>query len=272
GIDISANVMRYFTEFFHIVTLLETPQLIILILLTVTTVYLAKRDVTLLGKMTLLAVPVVVLVIVLTSLFSLKQVRPEYLLPVLNHSPREIADASYSAFCAPFGASVLFLGVADSIKKKESPYRIYLTGTLLAAALLLVATIRNILILGGPMLSIEYFPSYIAARTINIGEFFVRIEGSISMNFLLSGLVKITIALTATARGITKLFNLPDEKAVMLPAGLLCMAVCSVFYNSTMHIQHFFQYYKMYASLFQIYLPMFFWLAGEIHVRRRSLV
>lgn len=271
GIHLAGHIIRSFSEFIQIITMLETPKLPILIMVLLINVYLARSGMETLGKWSMVVLPIVSVVLVLTTLLALKDMKFDNILPILNHSPQEIAAASYETFCAPFGASVLFLCVADSIRKTDSPYHIYLSAILITALIFIVIIIRNIETLGAAMMSSTFFPSYTTARIINVANFLARIEGSISMNYLLAGMVKISLSLIAASKGIAKLFHLPKEKPLVVPVGLLCMALGAIFYDNIMQLVDSMRYYKVYAALFQIYLPVFFWLAGEIYVKRHPL-
>ena len=141
-----------------------------------------------------------------------------------------------------------------------------LTGSLI----LLVIILRNILILGAPMVSASYFPSYTTARILHISDFLTRVEGTITMNFLLSGIVKITLCLIVAAKGIAKLFAIKDYKIMMMPASMLVTALCAIVYNSAMEMFGFIKYYQIYAIPFQILIPVLVWVTAEIRQKMQA--
>ena len=115
---------------------------------------------------------------------------------------------------------MLILSVAGAIKKTDSPYKVYLGAMLLGALVLLVVVVRNTEILGAPMMGAEYFPSYVAARVIDVGDFLSRIEITIAMNFILAGIVKISMCLIAAAKGAARLFAVSDYRRIVMPVGV----------------------------------------------------
>lgn len=107
-------------------------------------------------------------------------------------------------------------------------------------------------------------------RITEIGNFVARFEGLISSNFILAGIVKISLCLLAAARGVKALFCLDDHKAFVLPCGILAMALCSILYKNLMDMFAFINYYFYYAFPFQVLIPFIIFIAGEIHCKRQK--
>jgi spore germination protein (amino acid permease) len=266
-IHLAALVIRNFSEFIAIVTMPDTPELALMMMMIFISLYMAKSGVKTLGKWSVIALPIVILIMLLTILMLLNQMDFTNLQPVLDHSSKEIATGSFRLLTFPFAESVLFLAVADRIKRTESPYKIYLCGLVWGAAILLIVILRNTMALGPAMLKAAYFPSYVAARIIDVSDFLVRIEGSISINFVLTGITKISLCLIAASKGIACLFDIDDYKTMIFPAGLLSLSLCSILYRDAMEMFDFLNIYSIYAIPFQLVFPALIWIAGEIRER-----
>jgi len=130
--------------------------------------------------------------------------------------------------------------------------------------------LRNIAVLGAPMMSAEYFPSYAIARVIKVGNFLSRIEVVVAINFVIGGIVKISLCLLAATRGVTRLFGLKDYRKLVMPMGLLLVAICSILYENTMDMFTFLPVYQYYALLFQVVIPVIVWIAAEINARKKK--
>lgn len=268
ALHLCALVMRNFSEFIQISSLLDTPQLPVLVILVITVCFLARYGCKALGKWSVVMVQVVLGIVLLTVLLSLNVMRFDNILPVFEHPFGKIAQDAFSIFAFPFCEAVLFMSFADCLRKGDEPRNIYLSGMLLSGLVLLVIILRNLFVLGASLVSIAYFPSYVAARIISLGDFLSRIEGSISVNFILAGIVKITVCLIAASKGISKLFGTGDYRQLALPTALLAMALAFVLYKNTMEMFAFIEYYPLYASLFQVLLPAILWIASEIGAKR----
>jgi len=190
-----------------------------------------------------LAFPIVTIVILLTVILAVNDMDLTNLLPVLEKGWNPVAEGAYQILTFPYGETVIFLCIAGSIKKQDSPYKIYGYSLLAGSGLLMLIILRNIAVLGPMMVGITYFPSYTTARILRLGEFLSRIEGMITMNFLLSGIVKITVCLIAGAKGISKLFNISVYRNMLMPTSMLALALCAIVYKSAMEMFGFLKYY-----------------------------
>jgi spore germination protein KB len=267
AIHLAALVLRNFSEFIEIVAMPETPQLPLMISMILVTVYLARNGIQILGKWSVIVLPIIVLIMFLTIALLLGAMDFSNILPIMNHSTKVIFSGAYQIFTFPFAETVLFLAVADSVNKKDNPYKIYSCGVAFGALILLFVLFRNIEAIGPVLMKSEYFPSYIAARIINVSDFLVRIEGSISINFIFGGITKITLCLLAASKGLASLFNIQDYKKVLLPVSLSALALCSILYTSTIEMINFLKIYSIYVIPFQIIIPVLVWIGAEIRTR-----
>ena len=268
ALHLCALVLRNFSEFIQITSMRETPQLPIMIIMAMTVYTLARNGGKALGKWALATTPIVLGIVTLTVLLSLNIMNPSNFLPILEHPVGEIANSTFQAFSFPFAETVMFLGIADFVRPSDNPRKIYLTGLFLSAVVLLVVKVRNLMVLGPAVVSVEYYPSYIAASIINLGDFLSRIEGSISVNFMLAGITKIALCLITASRGIACLFGVPDWRKLVAPMGLTAVMLAQGLYGSTMESFSFVKYYPNYAIPFEIALPLIVWGVSEIRARK----
>ncbi len=268
ALHLGALVLRNFSEFIQITAMPETPQLPIMIAMLLVTLYLAKSGIATLGKWGIVILPIVIIILLLTIILALKHMDFTNIMPIMEHSPGKITAGALQLFTFPYAETILFLAVAHTLKKGVNPYKLFAYSSGIAAIVLVLVVLRNIETLGVAMVEAEYFPSYVTARIIHYGDFLARIEGSISMNFILAGITKITLCLMATAKGMAKLLGFEDYKQILMPTGLLVLALCAIIYNSTMEMFEFLKYYQIYAIPFQIMIPFIIWITGEIQAKR----
>ena len=268
ALQLCALVLRDFSEFIQVAAMLETPQLPMLIIIAMTVYMLARNGAKALGKWSLATMPIVLGIVVLTVILSFNIMQPGNFLPVLEHPIGMIAAEGYKAFCYPFAETVVFLGIADFVRPSDGPLKIYLGGLLFSTLIMLTIITRNLLVLGSTLVEVEYFPSYSAVAIINLGNFLSRIEGSISVNFMLAGITKIALCLITASRGIASLFGITDWRKLVAPAALLAVMLAQNLYASTMELFTFLNYYGFYAIPFELALPILLWAASEIRARR----
>ncbi len=270
AIHLAALVLRNFSEFIEIISMPETPQLPLMIIMTLVSIYLARSGIETMGRFSMIVAPFISLTTVTTMSLLINQLDFQNLLPVMNHSAQVILGGSYKIVSFPFAESVLFLTVADSIRKEDSPYRVYIGGDIFGGLILIFAILRNITALGPILLKSEYFPSYVSARLINIGDFLVRIESLVASNFVLGGIVKIALCLIAASKGLAYLFNEQDYKKMVWPVALFALALGPIVYDDIMEMANFLIIYAVYAIPFQIIIPLCLWVGAEIKMHGKS--
>ena len=268
ALHLCALVLRNFSEFIQDATMTNTPQLPVLIIMAMTVYMLARNGGKALGKWSVATMPVVLGIAILTVLLSFNIMDPENFLPVLESPIGKIFSEAYKTFSFPFAETVVFLGIADFVRPSDSPLKIYLGGLLFSALIMLVIIARNLMILGPAVVAVEFFPSYTAVSIINLGDFVSRIEGSISVNFMLAGITKIALCLITASRGIASLFGIQDWRKLVAPVGFLAVMLAQILYGSTMEMFAFLNYYGFYAIPFELVIPILLWTVSEIRSRK----
>lgn len=271
ALHLCALVLRNFSEFIQVATMPETPQLPIMISMILVVVYMAKSGIVTMGKWSIVALIIIIFIIFLTILLSLNNMDFTNILPVMEHSLKELSTGAFNLFAFPFAETVLFLCLANSIKKSDSPYKVYLLASLLSTVFLLLIMLRNLFTLGLGLVNSSYFVSYEAVKLIKVADFLSRVEGSISMNFILAGIIKITVCLMAASKGTARLFGIKNYRQILLPVSLLVIALSSIVYKSIMEMFDFLRFYTYYAIPFEIVIPMAVWIAAEIKMRKKKL-
>ena len=270
GLHLCAMVLRNFAEFIGTSYMLETPQLVILITMILVVIYMLYSGAATMGKWCLVMLPIVVFVVILTAVLSAGKIDLTNLMPVMEHSVKTIAGSTYQTFSFPYAETVLFLSLAGAVKRTDSPYKIYVYAIFIGTAILLLVVLRNILLMGSSVLGVEAFPSYVAVRIISIGDFIARVEGSIAMNLILAGIVKISVCLYAATKGTARLFGIANYRKILFPMGLSAVALSIIIYKSLMEMFAFVPISTFYVIPFQIIIPLLVWIAAEIKVRREK--
>lgn len=266
----ASNVVCIFNNFIRITSLISTPRLIISITFIAICAYLAISKLNGFGKGSATVFYIVIAATVITMLMSLGKIKNfNNLFPIANHSIPQIAGGAWSVFAMPFAQVVLFLGLADVIKRKknESIYKAFIYATIIAGAILLIVNLRNLLLLGSYLIESSYFPSFKAARILGIKNVLERIEGMLTYNFMMAGIAELTVCIIFSAKGATKLFGLKNYKTLIAPISLLILSLCLVGNDNIIEIFDFLKIYKYYALPFQVVIPLIVWIGAEIKTR-----
>lgn len=269
ALHLSSLVLQSFTEFVEISVMPETPQLPIMIGMILVVAYMGKMGLQAIGKWSYIMMPIATAVVIFTIVFSLNNMDFDNIFPIFSHSPATIASGAFELFAFPYMEMVLFICISHGLKEGGNPYRMYAYSLVISTVILLAILLRNIFVLGPVIIDMEYFPSYTAARIINIGELITRLEGTIAMNFIISGILKICLCLVVAAKGISHLFGVGNYKKLIVPLGLLSMALSNVLFNNITELFEFIEIYPFYALPFQVFIPALVWITAEIRLRKQ---
>ena len=216
--------------------MLETPQVPILILLVITTAYLARSGPRAIGKWSVIMILIVLLVIGFILIISFNQMKLDTLLPVMEFPFKEILFTSFQIITFPYTETIVFLCIGCSFPGERKNKGIFLGALLFSFVIFENIVLRNLTLLGKKMIEVNYFPSFVTARVVEAGDFLSRIEGSISTYFLLAGIVKIAVCLLAASKGLKSLLTLQDYSAMVAPSALMAFALALLHVHSTMEM------------------------------------
>jgi len=256
-------VLRNFSEFVEITTLSDTPPLPVMLSLILIVVYLSKSNIEILARWGPVCLTIIMITVTFTIMLSAPVIDFNYIKPILGHNFMQMTKSSFSIFMVPFSQIIVFLGLADFFEIKGKEKKTYLTGIIITGLLLLTVLIRNIMVLGAPLLKDTFFSSYEAARILRLGEFLTRIEGVITINFILAGITKITVFAIVLAKGLAHLSKNQDYKKLVVPACLLILAICPFLFENIMDMFDFAPIFGMLSIPIQVILPITIWIIAE---------
>lgn len=260
--------LRNFTEFTVVIALQNTPPVPIMIILLLTAFYIASCGFSVFGRWCSVIGGILTVNIILTILSSLSIMDFTSIMPVFDHPPQEILSNSFALGSIVVGESVIVMAVLGKREKDNSAYKICLPGLFLGILLFTLVIIRNILILGIDLENSAKFSTYMAVRIIRLGSFFERIESSISFVYILMGITKMVLFLSAGAMGISKLLHVPDYKKLLLPTGIIVLPSSIVVFKNVFEMFDRVWVYCYIAPVFQMLIPLIIWITAEFKTRK----
>lgn len=267
---LGALVIRNFTEYIQVLSLPETPQPVCAVCIGALAFFAVRSGIETPARSAEFITPVACAVVGVLLALAAKDMDPSNLQPVLDHSPRLLLSDGFASLTFPFAESVLFLSVFCAVKEPTSSCRTcYLWGVLLAGAVLTVLIAANIAVLGAPIARALYFPSYETVGIVDVGNFLSRIEVLVSGNFIIFGLMKVTVCLYVGCRGLARVFGRRRYRLCTALAAAGMIVFSQLVYTSTMQMFAFLDVYKRYAPVPEIALPLAL-LAGLSRARAKN--
>jgi len=271
--SLGALVIRNFSEFVRIVSLPETPLCIFAFSAVVINIFAVRGGIELLGRFLSIFFPVYIIMIAVVTILSIPLFNFDNLKPVLYNGMKPVLAASFNIVTFPFAEVVVFLCLMGNLRKNSSAYKVYYSSLFISGTLLAIVAVRSILVLGLPSKMIQNFPTYASTRIIRIGSFLQRIEASVAIVFMLSGLSKTTVCLYTLTKGLAHLFNIKEYRKLAAPTGII-MALYSLIIHedaATM-FEWASKIYSYYAIMHQIILPAIVWIVAEVKTRISSKI
>ncbi len=264
-------VIRNFSEFVNVVSFPETPQFIIIAFLGLLCIWVSKAGIEVLGRWAAFVFPILLFILITTIAFSMTNAHLINLKPVLYNGVKPVLMSAISISTFPFAETVVFMMVFNTLQNKKKISKVFLISALIGCGLMILVSVRNILVLGPQVTSDYYFPSYIAVRIINIGDFLQRIEVVVAIVFVTGGFLKISVCLCAATRGAAKILNIKNYRHIVAPIGLLMMDLAITLYGNTMEMFDWaLNIYQYYAIPFQVILPIAVLITAKIKLRNKG--
>jgi spore germination protein KB len=265
-----AQTFYIYNEFIKIVGLNETPQVAILMVSLPLIIWQVRSGPDNIGSCSKFLLPIALIFVGLTFLLGIPFMDADNLKPVLGSGPTALVHGTFSTLVAPFGETVLavpFFGVAD---RNIKPLRVMVKGILIGGAVLLTATLRNLMILGAPTCRLFLFVSYDAVGIISIGDFVSRISVLIGINLVLSGIVRIDVSLYAASLSVSEALGTRGSTRPAACCGLLMVVLGYILYNNMLSAVDFIPYIPAIGIPFQFIFPLIALITGRIKSTRRK--
>ncbi|MEA4920333.1 MAG: endospore germination permease [Clostridiaceae bacterium] len=267
---IAALVMKTFCVFIRNMNMPETPLIFVLIALTAAQLYVSKKRINVVARISKFILPVLLVTVFITLAMAYKCMNISNIKPILKTDISPMIKSILLLFTLPLGESVICAPLFSVLEEKAKVFPVFLKGTLMGFAILLIANLRNLFILG-PAQKIYIYASYQAVSVISIGDFFTRIEVIIGFNLLLAGFIKFCVALFTCSHEVEKIFGLDDYVPLLAPCSLILITLVMVVSTNIEEVISWLQYHALYSIPFQVFIPCTILLIGKIKNRITGL-
>lgn len=262
-------VLRVLSEFMSIIALEKTPDFIPKIFLLILCVWISKEGIEVVGRWSEFFIIIFCMIIIVTVLLSVKLMNFNNLRPVMFEGVKPIIDATFLTLTFPFGQTVIFLMIFSCLETKVSSFKIYIRGTLIGGAFILITIIHRVTVLGGETMAYYFFPAYAAVRKITIGPSIQRLEIVVGVVFVIGVFIKVTTLLLASANGFAKLFDIEDYRFIVTPIALMIMNLSYLSYKNLIEQSEWTSKFWPYYSLpFEVILPLITLIRAEYKKKR----
>lgn len=249
---------------------INTPPTVLLIFILGVCASTVGRGVEVLARCSVVLVPFAILVGIIDVVLSIPRMDFNNILPIFDISAKNFLWATHSAAIFPFAQTVTFTMVFSSLNNKKSRYPSVALAIIISGLFLSLLQLRNALILG-PMISKYIFPSYIAIQTINIADVLSRLEVIVTIFFLFSGFIKVSVLLYGTVLGMSQILNLRSYRPLIIPVVILFTILSpSSVRNFVESIEFTDKGYPIYALPWEVGIPLMTLIVASVRKLPRA--
>lgn len=260
---LSTFVLRDIGDFMLTVMMVETPIEAIHIIFLAVVLYGVKLGLETFTRTTELFLPWIVILFVVLFITLLPQIEFTNILPVMENGLQPVLRSSLSFLVFPFLELLIFLMIIPYVNEPKKTKKAFLLGTALGGGLLIFIATLSILVIGVTETARSIYPTYDLSKTINIREFFQRVEAFMALIWFITVFVKLVVLTYALCLGMASVFNVQDYKLLTLPIGLMLYVVSLVIFPSSTYLIEFTPIYDFYAVLWGL-MPVFIWLVSLV--------
>ena len=266
---LAAYVTIDISGFIQAISLPKTPTIIVAASFALLALWGAKEGMEVLARWCSVVIKVMFPMIFIALGLLLTDVDLAEFLPVLYGGFKPVFLGALELLDFPFLETIILFWAFDTFKNKNSPYRIFLFGTMQAFFVLFVVSNVAMAVIGTEMYSINYFPIFIAIARIDLFHFITRLEIVVGISYAIGSFIKITVCLIAAGRGIAYGLGFKDYRFLITPLALGLIPGSQWLIKSIMEVEK--GATKVIGASdfsFQVIFPLLIWIIVELKVRK----
>ncbi|MGZ4032605.1 MAG: GerAB/ArcD/ProY family transporter [Tumebacillaceae bacterium] len=213
--------------------------------------------------------PWVILLFFILTIFLLKEVHIEKILPIYENGFKPVARAGLTLIGTPFLELVSFLMIFPYVKKRQGATGAFLVGSLVGGSILIILSLITILVLGADITARNNYPSYALAKKISVGNFLERVEAMMAGIWFISIFMKVAICFYASALGLSQVLGMKQYRTLLLPMGMIMVTLSLVVFPSIVYFKEFVtNSWAPYSATFGLVLPVLLLVIGLFRKKR----
>ncbi len=200
----------------------EVPVTATISLFTVSIIVGVYYGIESVARATEVFIKVFTILFILSMLLVLPNIKPGYLLPVMEDGITPVLSGSVilSVFISIQNITLLMI-YPIAVKDKKEGRKGFVRGFLWANSMVIINLLMAILVLGEGIVASSSFATILLTREINIMPILTRIEYVISIIWTLSQFAIGFLYFYSTIMSVSEVLRLKDHRRIILPLGLI---------------------------------------------------
>ncbi|MCM8709511.1 endospore germination permease [Clostridium sp. SYSU_GA19001] len=272
AIHVGSLALNNFADFVNNIGLPRTPREVMMACIMFLCIWGVKEGIEVLGRWAEFLFNFLNIMLFLTITLSIQNININKILPIMENGVKPLITGAFSAFSFPFAETVIFTMIFSSLKDKKAVFKTYMMGVIITGLMIFTLAIRNVMVLGEYVISISFYAGYITVSLINIANFLQRLESVVSIAFLITCTIKISICLFGASKGVSKLFNFKDYRFIVVPIALIIYNLGFLVVDDIMELKKWSSQIAPYYKIpFEIILPVIIFIAAKIKYKKINI-
>lgn len=257
------------SNFIQAISLPTTPEVVLAACFALLALWGAKLGVEALARWASVMGKIVFTVLFGTLILLMTDTDFNQFLPIMYHGFQPVLHGALQLLDFPFLETVLLFWLFDCFQNKNSPYKVFIPGFLIAALGLFIISGATFAVLGAESYHPNYyFPLYSAVARIDVAAFLTRLEAIVGMTLATGSFLKITVCLLAASKALSIALGFADYRFLVTPLALGLIPASQYFITTMMEIEaNATKVYSPFVVLVHVVIPVFFWLLAEVRTR-----
>ncbi|WP_053374246.1 GerAB/ArcD/ProY family transporter [Paenibacillus sp. FJAT-27812] len=201
----------------------ETPINAIVMLFMAVIIIAYRLGVEAFARMGELLFPLFLLLFLLMTVFLLPQIHLSKLEPVLADGLAPVMNGVFISFTVPFSELFVILMLVPHVAGNNATMKPLLLGILISGTILFITVILCVFVLGASLMETKYYPMFVLAQKIRIGNFLERIEAILAFIWIVTVFFKTLVIFYAITQGITQLLRLKESNMLTIPLAMILL-------------------------------------------------
>ncbi len=239
--------------------LFQTPLIVIAIILLIGILYVSIKNLTTIARTGTVFFIISTILYIIAALSLLKEFNVNGLKPVFNSGIIPILKGSFSSLgLNVFPLFIILIIPKNSIKNNNkilsSFFKVYIFRYICMLSVLVIC----VAILGIELTNLYQYPEYHILKTINIANFFQRVESVLSIQWIFDAVMSVALCIYFAKESITKTFNFKNKFNLVNIAIVIIVLIISqyVFSSNTVAETFYKNIYPFLTSIFFLIIPL----------------
>ncbi|OPX87887.1 MAG: Spore germination protein YndE [Pelotomaculum sp. PtaB.Bin013] len=255
-IHMNSEIIREYGSFLVSAFMPETPIIVFELLIMVIAAYAVRNGLEVFTRANEIVLPVILVSNILLVIMATPEMDLKKLLPVFvdNGSVPIIKGAAMPALW--MGEIFIMAVLIPYLNKTKEAFKIAASATIITGFFMIIAFVDIIAIFGPEVTAGWFFPSLNGARMIHLANFLDRLEPIIMIIWVAGALIKISILYWAAVLGSAQWLELKDYKPLVLPVGVILLALSIMAHDSIMDLFAFLSLFAPAELIFMAGIPL----------------